>query len=239
MTDAVDLATRNFATFWTSLAQTRGHEVIRRPGFLAVDGQGRANLRILLLSPDPTAEEINELTALARRSSRTVVVEDPYSSLDLGELGLTSRQMPVMIRQTGMDTAPPTLEVTRVDRADQLETAERIVVDGFPLRAFQPYRPGEVFPKEVLGYDGVELFVIERDGVPAGTCYTIDDGAVAGLYWVTTMPEHQSRGVGRALMNAVLGSLKGQPIVLTAAKAGKPLYDSLGFETVGNATWWM
>lgn len=239
MTDARNLAVRNSAAFWTSLAQTRGHQLIRRPGFLAVDGEGRAPLRVLLLSPDPTADEVAEFTALARpRPAGQVVVEDPYGSLDLTGLGLTSDQLPVMIREAGMDTAAPTLEVTRVERAEQLETAEHIVVHAFPLPAFQPYRPREVFPESLLKYDGVELFLVEREGVTAGTCYTIDDGTVVGLYWVTTLPEHQSRGVGRALMNAVLAHFKGQPITLTASKAGKPLYDSLGFEPVGSGTWW-
>ncbi|MEV4249248.1 GNAT family N-acetyltransferase [Streptosporangium canum] len=47
----------------------------------------------------------------------------------------------------------------------------------------------------------------------------------------------QRRGVGRALMHAVLGYLRG-PVTLTSATAGKPLYDSLGFDTVADATWW-
>jgi GNAT superfamily N-acetyltransferase len=240
MTDAVDLATRNAAAFWTSLARTRGHELVRRPGFLAVEGRGRAGLRALLLSPDPAPGEIAELSALVRlRSAGQAVVEDPYGSLDLSGLGLADRHLPVMIRDGAMETAAPAHEVVPVERVDQLGTAEEIVVHGFPLTAFQPYRAQEVFPEKLLGYEGVHLFLVKRDGVPAGACYTLDDGTVVGLYWVTTLPEQQSRGVGRALMNAVLRRFAGRPVTLSAAKAGKPLYDSLGFETVGTGTWWM
>lgn len=38
-------------------------------------------------------------------------------------------------------------------------------------------------------------------------------------------------------MHAVLGHLRG-PVTLTSATAGKPLYDSLGFDTVADAAWW-
>ncbi|MDP9866132.1 MULTISPECIES: GNAT family N-acetyltransferase [Streptosporangium] len=235
---SLHLATRNAAAFWSALAQTRGHALVHRPGFVGVDGSERSGLRILLLSPEPDADDVAELTDLARRrSTGGVVVEDPFSSLDLGGSGLSPRRLPVMIRRPGPVPAPPAVQVRRVETDDQLETAERIVVHGFPLPAFQPHQAGEVFPTGLLGREGIELFLATRDGVPAGACMTVADGGVGGVYWVTTLPEHRSRGVGRALMHAVLGHLEG-PVTLTSATAGKPLYDSLGFDTVTHATWW-
>lgn len=142
-----------------------------------------------------------------------------------------------MIRNPGPAPAASTVQVDRVELGDQLEIVERIVVHGFPLPSFQPYHPGEVFPKGLLERQGVDLFLATRDGAHAGACMTVTDDAVSGVYWLTTLPEHRSRGIGRALMHAVLGHLKG-PVTLTSATAGKPLYDSLGFDTVTRATWW-
>jgi GNAT superfamily N-acetyltransferase len=235
---SLHLATRNAAAFWTALAETRGHGLLRRPGFVGVDGSERSGLRILLLSPEPDADDLAELTELARRRPvGQVVIEDPFSSVDVSDLGLTPRQLPVMIRHPALAPAPSTVQVDRVELGDQLETVERIVVHGFPLPGFQPYHPGEVFPEGLLERQGIDLFLATRDGAHAGACMTVTDGAVSGVYWVTTLPEHRSRGIGRALMHAVLEHLKG-PVTLTSATAGKPLYDSLGFDTVTRATWW-
>lgn len=233
-------ANDNAAALWTALAQARGHGLVRRPGFLAVVGDDRSGLRVLLLAPQPQPEDLAELIALVRdRSGGPVIVEDPFSSVDGGELGLTPRQLPVMIRYPGPPLPPSGLEVTLVERVDQLETAEDIVVRAFPMENFQPYRPGEMFPRDVLERPEVDLFLIARDGVTAGACLTIVDETVGGIYWVTTLPEHRYKGVARALMHAVLAHLKDLPVTLTAATAGRPLYDSLGFGMVVPATWWV
>ncbi|WP_433369204.1 GNAT family N-acetyltransferase [Streptosporangium sp. CA-115845] len=237
---SLQLAVQNFAAFWTALARTRGTELIRRPGFLGSDGRERGGLRILLLSPDPGPDDLAELTDLARRRlSGGVVVEDPFGSVDMSALGLTPRRLPIMVRRPGPVATPPAVEIIHVETVEQLRTAESIVVHGFPLTNFQPYRPGDAFAKDLLDRPGVDLFLAARDGVPAGACMTVVDGTVGGTYWVTTLPDHRSHGVGRALMHAVLAHLGDLPAVLSAAKAGKPLYDSLGFDTITDATWWM
>ncbi|GAB2457093.1 hypothetical protein GCM10027187_26450 [Streptosporangium sandarakinum] len=240
------LANRNAAALWTALAQARGNELVQRPGFVGVRGSERGGTRILLLGPDPDEGDLAALTELVRsRRDGKVVVEDQFGAVDMGDLGLTPRRLPVMIR----DTAPPgsaggtspsssAMEVVRADSPDLLETVERVVAHGFPLSGFLPWHPGEVFPRTMLERRDVEFFLITRDGVPAGACMVILDGAVGGVYWVTTLPEHRSRGVGRALMHAVLERLSGLPVTLTAATAGKPLYDSLGFDVITQATWW-
>ena len=234
------LAVRNAAGLWTALGESRGHDVLRRTGFLAVGGHGRSHLRILVLGPDPAPDDLAEITDLVRRRPATgVVVEDAFGTLDLSALGLTARRLPVMIRRSGAPLPPSTLEVTRVERDDQLELAERVVVQDFPLAEFQPHRPGEVFPAAMLRRDDVVLHLVAREGEPAGACLVVLADGCCGLYWVTTVERHRSRGVGRQLMHAVLADLPELPITLTAARAGKPLYDSLGFAPVVEANWWM
>lgn len=236
----LDQATQNAAALWTALADVRGHELARRPGFIAMVGNERSGARIVLLSPDADPAEVTEAAESARRrSGGAVVVEDPFGAVDMAGLGLTPRQLPVMARAGGTVTAPSTVTVTPIRRADQLTLVERIVVGGFPVESFQPYRPGEAFPAGLLDYQGVAMFLASRDGTPAGACLTVVDGTVGGVYWVTTLPEHRSRGVGRALMHEVLGHLSVMPVTLTAARPGRPLYESLGFQILADATWWL
>ncbi|MGV8924435.1 MAG: GNAT family N-acetyltransferase [Ewingella sp.] len=71
-------------------------------------------------------------------------------------------------------------------------------------------------------------------------------GKVIGsaLYWqwgstystlglVIVSPDCQGRGVGKALLNAVLAQLEGMTVRLHATPEGKPLYEKLGFVTTG------
>ncbi|MGW4484552.1 GNAT family N-acetyltransferase [Amycolatopsis sp. NPDC004368] len=230
----LDLAVANAAAFWTVVAETRGHAVTTRPGFVCVHGSERSGTRIVLRTATPSADDVAELIELAKNAP-VVLVEDAYSTVDLSPLGFTSRQLPVMTR-----TGPGFGErsALRVEDPDLLATVENVVVHGFPLDRHQPYVRGEVFPPALLDRAGVSTWLITRDDEPAGACLAVDDGAAVGLYWVTTLPAQRSRGVGRALMHTVLSEVDGRAVTLTAAKPGKPLYDSLGFTTVGTATWW-
>ncbi len=67
----LDLATRNAAGLWTALAETRGYELSRGPGLVAVDRGERTGPRILVLGPDPDPDERAELAALVRGGRRT------------------------------------------------------------------------------------------------------------------------------------------------------------------------
>lgn len=230
----LDLAVANAAAFWTIVAESRGHAVTTRPGFVCVHGSERSGMRIVLRTATPSPDDVAELTELAKNAP-TVLVEDAYGTVDMSPLGLTDRQLPVMTR-----TGPGFGErsALRADTPDLLATVENVVVHGFPLGRHQPYVRGEVFPPALLARDGVTTWLVTRDDEPAGACLAIDDGTAVGLYWVTTLPAHRSRGVGRALMHTVLSEVDGRTVTLTAAKPGKPLYDSLGFTAVGSATWW-
>lgn len=228
---------RNSAAFWTAIGRSRGHEVIGRRGFVAVDGDARAGLRILIQQPDLDPAELAEVDGLVRRAPGPVNVEDPFSSTDLSHLALRSWQMPVMLRPAG-PVAAPALEVIRVRRPEDLQAAERIVIEGFELTGFEPYRPGELFPAALIEQPGVDVFVALHDGVPAGAGVSVVADGVAGHYWVGTSSAFRSRGVGRAVMLGSLAHLPPLPATLTASQLGRPLYESLGYTTAAPSTWW-
>ncbi|MED7827047.1 hypothetical protein [Streptomyces chiangmaiensis] len=98
--------------------------MIQRRTFLALLGDERAGTRILLQEPDPDAEELAELTALTDGPIGPVGAEDPFSSTDLGHLGMRNWQMPIMLRRPGPVFAPA-MEVTRAQRTQELQAASR------------------------------------------------------------------------------------------------------------------
>ncbi|MFF7589807.1 GNAT family N-acetyltransferase [Kitasatospora purpeofusca] len=235
--EAPTLQARNSAAFWTATGVSRGHEVIRRRGFVAVDGDERAGRRILIQEPDLDPGEVAELSELTRRAPGPVTVEDPFSSTDLSHLGIRTWQMPVMLRLPG-PVAAPALDVTRVQQPEDLRAAEQVVIEGFELDGFEPYRPGELFPTSLIEQPGVDVFIASVDGSVAGAGVSVLADGVASHYWIATSSAFRSRGVGRAVMLGALAHVADLPATLTASKLGRPLYESLGYTVASPSTWW-
>ncbi|MFC9590752.1 GNAT family N-acetyltransferase [Streptomyces sp. NPDC056944] len=228
---------RNSAALWIATGRSRGHEVVRRRGFVAVDGGARAGLRILIQEPDLDPGEVAELSELVRGAAGPVNAEDPFGSTDLSHLGMRNWQMPVMLRQPGPVDAPA-LEVIKVRKPEDLQAAERIVIEGFELNGFEPYRPGELFPPALIEQPGVDVFVALHEGVAAGAGVSVVDDGIGSHYWIGTSTAFRSRGVGRAVMLGALAPLADLPVTLTASKLGRPLYESLGYTVAAPSTWW-
>ncbi|MER7579131.1 GNAT family N-acetyltransferase [Kitasatospora sp. NPDC097691] len=228
---------RNSAAFWTATGRSRGHEVIRRRGFVAVDGDERAGLRVLIQEPELDPGELAEVSELVRGAAGTAYVEDPFSSADLNHLGLRNWQMPIMLRLPG-PVAEPALDVIRVRRLEDLWTAEQVVIEGFELDGFQPHRPGELFPPALIEQPGVDVFIASIDGETAGAGVSVLADGVGSHYWIGTSSAFRSRGVGRAVMLGALAHLAELPVTLTASKLGRPLYESLGYAVAAPSTWW-
>jgi predicted GNAT family N-acyltransferase len=77
-------------------------------------------------------------------------------------------------------------------------------------------------------------YVAQRDGEVIGTAMAWtygDDAATLGM--VIVSPTAQGMGLGRRLMEAVMGALGNRTILLNATDEGVPLYRKLGFEPVG------
>lgn len=232
--DPADIYAANAAAMWSSLAQP-----INTPdgilGF-ATPGGARYLVRHGLASAD-IAKLVETLT-----SGQYAVVEDPYGVPPLAvNAATTVLQMPVMNRSP--NAVRPVnwsgVTVTTVTDADTLAVAERVIVDGFPRREFQPWTPGQALPPRVLELPGWQVWLAHRGGVPAAAGYTFDDGSAVGVYWLATLPEHRSTGLGRDLMMAMLAGHPDRVTTLVATEAGLPLYVSLGFIAVSTAIWYV
>jgi GNAT superfamily N-acetyltransferase len=233
---------RNAAAMWASRAPWSRVVPGLLPGASVVEVPAQSATRVILRRPfaaDPG--QVSALMASAGQRGR-VVVEDSFGALVLpGGDGITVDRMPVMVRAAGGIVAPAAgrdVRVVPATDAGALAQAERVIVDGFPQRALQPYRPGRSLPPLVLTVPGWRTWLAYRVGEPAAACCTYDDGAALGVYWLATRPEHRSHGLGRAVMSAALAACPGRPAALTATTAGAPLYSSLGFQAVSEAAWY-
>jgi GNAT superfamily N-acetyltransferase len=229
----------NTAVMWASMAPWSRPAAGTPAGLSIIHLPARSATRVILrraFTADP-----GDLGPLLQRRER-VVVEDSFGELSLqADGGVTITRMPVMVKAPGSVTAPAPrsgIPIVEATTRDTLTHAERVIVDGFPQPALQPYRPGRSIPPLVLTVPGWRTWLAYDGGEPAAACCTFDDGRALGIYWLATLPEHRSRGLGRAVMIAALNHSPGLPAVLVATAAGEPLYTSLGFQPVSTAAWY-
>ncbi len=240
----IELHARNAAAMWESLASACGEVITRTADVSVTVPSPYHSLRAILLRRPQDPEAVTRVVArlvLERDDVPRRTVEDAFGLLPMAAYGFVARDpMAVMARDPGpvRGERPGGVEVVRVEDADQLAVAERVIVDGFPQTHLQPWVRGRSLPPQVLDLPGWTVWLAYRDGQPAGGGYVYDDGTVGGVYWVATLPEHRSKGVARALLRTMLESLPDRPMTLTATAAGEPLYRSLGFHEVGRSWWW-
>ncbi|MFI5841456.1 GNAT family N-acetyltransferase [Catenuloplanes sp. NPDC051500] len=210
------------------------------PGALVENGCLRVDLptvtRFLVTRPI----SLDAVAGLAREAppGKALVVEDLMHAEAAPVEGVRTFRIPVMVRGAGPVDAPraPVVEVTE---PGELAETERLIIGAFPLANYQPPVTGNALPARVLDIPGWRVWLARAaDGTPAAGCFTYDDGASVGFYWVATHPEHRGRGLGRAVMEAALAAHPEREATLVATDAGLPLYEKLGFRPVSTMTWY-
>jgi GNAT superfamily N-acetyltransferase len=89
---------------------------------------------------------------------------------------------------------------------------------------------------------GVETHIAWGDEGPMCTVSVTPTGNTAGITLMATPPEHQRKGMGRALLSQVIDDYRRRGVErfhLGATEAGRPLYTSLGFERVADLSVWV
>ncbi|BFV59242.1 hypothetical protein KCMC57_up43460 [Kitasatospora sp. CMC57] len=262
----LEQANDNAASFWLAQARVHGWESTSRPGFTAVRcARDAADAHRIVLTrpygPDGAEPLLAELAQLRKEwGTEHFILEDPYGGIDLtGEGGRApAAGMPVMVREpdapsvaelssSARPTGTPTatagagangVTVTEVHGADELAAVERVVVDGFPIEARQPWQRGVHLPPGLLAESGYRAWLGRVDGAPAAACMTYDNGETVGVYWVAVLPEFRSKGLGRAVLSPALVAQAGRVTTLVATRLGQPLYQRLGFVEQGVTRWW-
>jgi len=135
---------------------------------------------------------------------------------------------------------PPEYELREVLTAADYKAYARAFCEGFSLAA-------DIIDEEVrylevnIGlshYPALRQFGAWHGGRIVATSSSWTHAGVAGVYCVSTLPEHRGRGLGAAMTH--LAALAGAPLsgvaVLQATTMGAPVYRRLGFQDVAEYT---
>jgi GNAT superfamily N-acetyltransferase len=89
---------------------------------------------------------------------------------------------------------------------------------------------------------GVETYIAWGDEGPMCTVCVTPTGDTAAISLMATPPEHQRKGMGRALLSQLIDDYRRRGVErfhLGATEAGRPLYTSLGFKLVADLPVWV
>lgn len=99
-----------------------------------------------------------------------------------------------------------------------------------------------VYNEDALAVAGVDYFVARRDSAIWSFVQTSRIGDAVGIWSMATPPEHQGKGAGRALLEAVLAYHRqrgAERFFLCASPAGQALYQRVGFSEAATLAAWL
>lgn len=85
-----------------------------------------------------------------------------------------------------------------------------------------------------VGHPSCEAVATEVEGEVVGIGFGTGNGPIGWIGMVCVRPRYQGRGIGRLLTERVAQRLEDRgcrTLVLTATRAGRPVYEKMGFET--------
>jgi len=223
-----------YAQWMEAVARASGGPVLRTDDFVAVDDHAAHPLlnHTIMLRPvrDDRADEV-----AAQLFGFYTGDGGPFSMFSPWPISLSALQVeghpPLMLRPAGGDrpALPAGLEITAADNREELGDYERVLVDGFPLDAMQPFRAGSVFHPANLHVPGTKFFVGRADGQPVTVATSIVACGVNHVEFVATLPDARGRGFGEAVTWAATMAAPELPAVLVASDMGRPVYERMGY----------
>jgi GNAT superfamily N-acetyltransferase len=214
---------------------------------LGLTDEPLADFNMLTLGPDPDAEGflIRSMARVRKRGLPLVAVMTPHVAPALApvatRLGLTAAgTAPLMVLRAGTPARPSRpIKVTRALGPDLVRVAGDLASAAFDLPRDAVARCIDVVLTETAG---VETYIGWGDDGPMSAVSVTPTGNTAGISVMATPPEHQRKGMGRALLAQVIVDYRSRGVerfYLTATEAGRPLYASLGFEPIADLSAWV
>ena len=206
-------------------------------GWLGLSGEkGTADLNMAFVARTAPASLLEDYvkTILGRGLNAILIVDEEAPDLvAAGEaLGLINVGGVPVMEWSGKPKPMPThgFTVRKATKGD-VRTACEVAARAFSLDNETLQRVG---PPELLD-DGIDIWLVEDDSEIVGMGQFVRTDDHVGIYVMSTPPEHQRRGIGRAVLDGAMAhyiDAGATTFTLEATEAGYHLYEQVGFEVV-------
>jgi GNAT superfamily N-acetyltransferase len=218
---------------------------------LGLTDEPLSDFNMLILGPDPDAESflIRSVARVRERGLPLLAMMSPHVAQTLApvatRLGLTAAgASPLMVLRPGACIGTPVRpsRLTKITRAlgpELVGVAGDLVAAAFDVPRGAVARCIDVGLTETAG---VETYIAWSEDGPMSAVSVTPTGNTAGISLMATPPEHQRKGMGRALLTQVIDDYRNRGVErfhLGATEAGRPLYASLGFEPIADLSAWV
>lgn len=243
--DLIQLCVRALAAQMIAAPGAELH--MTRTCILGLTDEPLADHNRLTLGPDPDVEGffIRSVARARERDRPLTAIMSPHVAQALAPvatgLGLTAvGTSPLMVLRPDVPVQPgrPT-KIVRALGPELVGVAGDLIAAAFD-------EPRDVIARciesGITATGGVETYVAWGESEPMCTVSVIPTGDTAAITLMATPPEHQGKGMGRALLSQVIGDYRHRGVQrfhLGATEAGRPLYTSLGFELVADLAVWI
>ena len=190
-----------------------------------------------LMDATRLADLINELeipAVVSVASGTDQKVTQPFASAGLAAAPL---QEPLMWLDEPPAATSSEFEVRRVTGEAELDTACRLCADGHSIDEGLVRR---VLRRELAETETVSTWIAWDADQPVSVVW-LSIGTRIGVWEMMTPPQHRRRGAARAVLTTALQQTwtpQTEGAFLWASPAGRPLYESLGFQTVDEPIIW-
>jgi GNAT superfamily N-acetyltransferase len=219
---------------------------------LGLTGEPLADFNMLTLGPDPDAEAflIRSVARAKERGLPLLAMMSPHVVQTLApvatRLGLTAAgTAPLMVLRPETPVSGTPVRPSRRVKVIRALGAELVGIAGdLAAAAFEAPRDAVARCIDVVLTEtaGVETYIAWGDDGPMSAVSVTPTGNTAGISLMATPPEHQRKGMGRALLTQVMDDYRRHGVerfYLSATEAGRPLYASLGFEAIADLSAWV
>jgi GNAT superfamily N-acetyltransferase len=214
---------------------------------LGLTGEPLADFNMLTIGPGPDAGAflVRSIARAKERGLPLLATISPHVAEALAStasgLGMTPvGKAPLMVLRSSTQIRPDDrVNVTRALGPDLVRTAGDIAAAAFDCPRDAIARCIDVCITDAAG---VEVHVASADGRPMSAVTVTPMGNTAGISLMGTLPEHQGKGIGGAMLKQVINDYRARGVQrfhLSATAAGLPLYESLGFEHVAELSAWL
>ena len=243
MDTLIEPSARNLATFFTGIARRGMCWDDAWAGDIGLDDPIVNSATLIQPMTTATARDLTDrLDSFYREiEGGPWMLWSVWPTPDLATLGYSpAGQPPLMARPAGTPPAPVPegLQIVEATDAAELAVFERGLIEWMPLEHVGTFLPGDVIPSKIL--EGpLRCWVGYAYDVPVTVAMACAGDGVVGVYCVATAPDARGKGYGAAITDVAARCDESLPAVLQASSMGRPVYERIGFTTIGTCHLWI